>query len=140
MTRDGDPKQYYVVYLEVALLYLRKLLDVFRLWESTSRIKSHLYFCQRGECGHVWISISHYFQVYLPLNELPLKIVWSRVLALFVGAERTDVSWRIVDKGMPDYLILPLESLESLSSFTPGTALYAAIMRSGRRMYDCMRC
>jgi hypothetical protein len=49
--------------------------------------------------------------------DVPLKIIWTRVLMLSVRAERTDVSWRIMDKAMPDHLVLPLESFAAFTAW-----------------------
>jgi hypothetical protein len=48
----------------------------------------------------------------------PLKIIWPWVLVLLIRAERTHVAGRVMDKAMPDHLVLPLEALATYASWT----------------------
>jgi hypothetical protein len=56
----------------------------------------------------------------LLLHEIcsPLQIVRSGVLVLTFWAERTHISWRIVDQTMPNHLVLAFKPLSSLATGT----------------------
>jgi hypothetical protein len=56
-----------------------------------------------------------------------LKIVRTRIFALDVWAEGTDITGALVDQTMPDHLVLSLEALTSLAA---ETALDGAEMRA----------
>lgn len=69
-------------------------------------------------------------------THVALKVVWSWVLVLSVGAEWADVARRLVDETMPYHLILTLESFTTLSSWA---SVDWAVMGPSRRMYIAMR-
>ena len=62
---------------------------------------------------------------------IPLQVVRPRVFVLAVRAERTDIAGAVMYKPVPDHLVLPLETLPSLSACT---AWNRAIVRSCGRM------
>lgn len=69
-------------------------------------------------------------------EDLPLKVIGSRILVFSVGTERAHVPRRVMDKTMSNHLILPLETLPT---FTARTTFHATIMWSVRGMHICMR-
>lgn len=45
---------------------------------------------------------------------------------LSIGAERADITWAVMDKSMPDHLVL---SFEASSAFTARTFFHGAVVR-----------
>lgn len=68
--------------------------------------------------------------------DMSLEIVRSRVAVFAIGAERADVSRRVVDEPMSVHLILPLEAAAALSS---RTALHRAEVGSCFRVNVLVR-
>ena len=67
---------------------------------------------------------------------MALKVVWSWVLVLSVGAEWADVAGRLVDETMPYHLVLALETFATLGSWA---SVDWAVMGPSRGMYIAMR-
>lgn len=74
--------------------------------------------------------------VHVMDSNMSLQVVWSRILVLSIGTERTHVPRRIMDQTMPDHLVL---ALEAFPTFAPWTSLNRAVVRPGGRMHIRMR-
>lgn len=61
------------------------------------------------------------------IRHIPLQIVRSWILMLPVRTERANITWTIMNKSMPDHLVL---SLESFATFTSCAAFHRTIVWS----------
>jgi hypothetical protein len=52
--------------------------------------------------------------------DVPLEIIWSRVLVLTIRTKWTNITWTLVDKTMSYHLILSLEAFSALGSWAIG--------------------
>lgn len=69
-------------------------------------------------------------------SNMSLQVIGSRVFVFPIWTKRADVARRIMDQSVPNHLVLPLESLASL---TARTSLDRAVVWTGRRMHIGVR-
>jgi len=68
--------------------------------------------------------------------DMSLEVVRPGIPVVSIRAKRTDVARGFMDKAMPDHLVFALKTFATLAA---GTSFDRAIVRSGRRVYICVR-
>ena len=68
-------------------------------------------------------------------SNIPLEVIWPRILVLSFWTERTSVSSRSVDETVPDHFVLPFETFSALPTEAPS---YGTEVRPIFAMYICM--